>query len=328
FNPRVESCEVSFAQQATRLLAEIADTLCDGPTINVVPDSFEGGHTSLPGVLPLDLRQTLEGSRKIGLDEEFTCLRQMAARHINSHCAGPLLPYRLSASHGPRQIIIKRTPLGEFNGRLDDFAEAHGPVFLQRQEDGIHGAGNEGAEWAERGNNPAASVTDGAEGDQPGVVTAKVFVELHRGKFRRDSISVDGHHRTILQLDEDRALATRAKAGHLHYGSGEERGDTCVHSVPASFQDSQACLGDQRMACRHYAALARHQGLKRRRRTDGPKQVHSSHENECADLRESSWTNHRWSSSSDLDMPLKKSVAIVSKKHSTVKPVSLSCGRG
>src|SRR5208337_70133 len=293
FNPRVESCEVSFAQQATRLLAEIADTLCNGPTIKVVPDSFEGGHTSLPGVLPLDLSQTLEGPRKIGLNEEFTSLRQMATRHVNSHCGGPLLPYRLSASHSPRQMVIKRTALGEFNGRLDDFAEAHGPVFLQRQEDGIHGAGHESAERAERGNNPAASVTDGADGNQPGVVPAKVFVELHGGKFRRDSVSVDGHYRTVLQLDEDRALATRAKAGHLHDGRGEERGDTCVHSVSAPFQDSQACLGDQRMACRYYAALARHQGLEGRCRTDDPRQVNTRHENERAHLRECSRRNHR-----------------------------------
>src|SRR5208337_5011628 len=120
FNPRVVGCEVSFAQQATRLLAEIADPLCNGPAVKVVPDGFQGGHTSLSGVLPLDLRQTLEGPRKIGLNEEFTGLRRMSPRLINSHCGGPLLPHRLSASHSPRQTVIKRTPLGEFNGRLDD----------------------------------------------------------------------------------------------------------------------------------------------------------------------------------------------------------------
>src|SRR5271157_1567977 len=65
FNPRVVGCEVSFAQQATRLLAEIADPLCNGPAVKVVPDGFQGGNTSLSGVLPLDLRQTLEGPRKI-----------------------------------------------------------------------------------------------------------------------------------------------------------------------------------------------------------------------------------------------------------------------
>ncbi len=94
FHPRVVGSEVPFTEQATGRLTEIADSLRNGPSIKVVADRFESGSASLGGVLLLDLRQALKGSGQIGLNEEFASLRQMPARHINSNCVGPLLPYR------------------------------------------------------------------------------------------------------------------------------------------------------------------------------------------------------------------------------------------
>ncbi len=175
-------------------------------------------------------------------------------------------------------MVVERTPLGQFDGRLNDFAQLHSPVLLEGQKNGIHGAGDDGAEWAEGRDDPAVSVADRSHADQPGVVPAKAVEELHGGKFRRDPVAVDGHHRAILHLDENRAFPSRAETGHFHDGSGEKRGDAGVHSVPALFENPQARFGNQRMACGYYTALAHDKRLQSRRRAHDPRQVNSCDE--------------------------------------------------
>src|SRR5712691_10854956 len=132
---RVVSRKIAFAQQATGLLAELADAARDGAAIEIIADCFDRRRPAPASVLSFCIRHFAEGARQVGLDENFAFFGRSAAWHVNGFRAWPTLKYRTGASQIGSKRRIQGKALREFDRGLDDVSESHRPIVLESKEE-------------------------------------------------------------------------------------------------------------------------------------------------------------------------------------------------